>query len=59
MQKLATEGQTDKMAPVMEMHTKQMYVTEFLHLEKIATIYTDRCLMNVSGDQRVDIRAMR
>jgi len=36
MQQMTTEGQSDKMAPDMEVHVKRRCVTEFLHVEKIA-----------------------
>ena len=35
---MAAEGQSDRMAPDMEVYMKQRCVTEFLHVEKIAPI---------------------
>ena len=39
MQQMAAEVQSDKMASDMEEHMKQRCVTEFLHVEKIASIH--------------------
>ena len=44
------EGQSDKMASVMEMGMKQRCVIEFLHAEKIAPNDIHRSLLNVYGD---------
>jgi hypothetical protein len=47
------------MASDMEVHMKQSCVTEFLHVEKTALIDIQRRLLNVYGDQTVDVRTMR
>ena len=38
VQQMAAERQADKMASDMEMQMKQRYVTEFLHMEKMAPV---------------------
>ena len=38
MQQMAAEGQSDKMAPDMEVHMKQRCGIEFLHVENIALV---------------------
>ena len=56
---MAAEGQSDKMASDMEVRMKQRCVIEFLHAEKIAPNDTHRRLVNVYGDQTVDVSTMR
>ena len=56
---MAIEGQSDRMASDMEVHMKQRYVTEFLHTEQMALIDIHQCLLNVYGDQTVDVSTMR
>jgi hypothetical protein len=55
----ATEGQSDKMASDMEVRMKQRRVTEFLHAEKFAPSDIHRRLLNVYGDQTVDVSTVR
>ena len=52
---MAEEGQSDKMESDMEVHMKQRCVTEFLQMEKIAPTDIHQCLLNVSGDQTVNV----
>ena len=53
------EGQSDRMASDMEVQMKQKCATEFLHVEKMAAIHIHWCLLNVYGDQRVDVSTVR
>jgi len=55
----AAEGQSDKMASDMEVRMKQRCVIEFLHAEKIAPNDIHRRLLNVYGDQTVDVSTVR
>jgi len=59
MQQMAEEGQSDKLASDMEVHLKQIYEIEFLHVAKKALIDIHRHLMNVYGDQTVDLSTVR
>ena len=56
---MAAEGHSDKMASVMEMQMKQRCVSEYLCVEKMAPTDIHRCLLNVSGDQTVDMSTVR
>jgi len=56
---MKAEGQSDKMASDMEVHMKQRFVIEFLHAEKIAPNDIHRHLLNVYGDQTVDVSTVR
>ena len=55
---MAAEGQSDTMASDMEVCMKQRCVTEFLHAEKMAPTDIHLCLLNIYGDQRVDVSTM-
>ncbi|XP_040556984.1 serine/threonine-protein kinase VRK1 isoform X1 [Gallus gallus] len=59
VQKMAAEGQSDIMASDMEARMKQRCIIEFLHAEKIAPIDIHRRLLNVYGDQTVDVSTVR
>ena len=59
MQQMTTEGQSDKMASDMEVRMKQKCVIEFLHVGKIAPNDIHRHLLNVYGDQTVDVSTVR
>jgi len=59
MRQMTAEGQSDKMASDMEVRMKQRYVIEFLHAEKIAPNDIHRRLLNVYGDQTVDVSTVR
>ena len=52
---MAAEGQSDTMASDMEVCMKQRCVTEFLHVEKMSPTDIHGHLLNVSGDQTVDV----
>ena len=52
---MAAEGKSNKMMSDMEVHMKQRYVTEFLHVEKIAPIDIHQCLLNVYGGKRMAV----
>jgi hypothetical protein len=56
---MAAEGQSGKMASDMEVRMKQRCVIEFLHAEKIAPNDVLRHLLNVYGDQTVDVCTVR
>ncbi len=56
---MAAEGQSDKMASDMEVDTEQRCVVEFLHAEKMAPTDIHQCLLNVYGDQMVDVSTVR
>ena len=43
----------------MEVHMKQRYRIEFLHVEEMAPTDIHLHLLNVSGDHRVDVYTMR
>ena len=47
------------MASEMDLHMKQRHVIEFLHVEKIAPIVVHQYLLNVYGDQTVDVSTVR
>ena len=59
MGQMTAEQQSDKMASEMEVRMKQRCITEFLHVEKIAPSDIHRCLLNVYGDQTVDVSTVR
>ena len=56
---MTAEGQSDKMASDMEVRMKQICVNEFLHAEKIAPSDIHRRLLNVYGDQTLDVSTVR
>ena len=58
-QTTAESGQSDEMASDMEVRMEQRCVTEFLNAEKIAPKYIHRRLLNVYGDQTVDVSTVR
>ena len=55
----ARQMAADKTSPDIEVRTKQRCVIEFLHAEKIAPIDIHRRLLNVYGDQTVDVSTVR
>ena len=59
MRQMTAEGQSDKMASDIDVHMKQSCVIEFLHVEKIAPNDIHRRLLNVFGDQTVDVNTVR
>ena len=59
MRQLAAEGQFDRMVGDMEVWMKQKRVTEFLHVEKMAPTDIHQLLMNILGDQSVNVSTVR
>jgi hypothetical protein len=59
VRQIAAEEQSGEMASDVEVHTKQKCVIEFLHAEKIAPIDIHRRLLNVYGEQTVDVSTVR
>jgi len=59
MQQMTVEEQSDKLASDMEVHMKQIFVSEFFHVEKIAPIDIHWCLLNADGDQTVNVSRVR
>jgi hypothetical protein len=59
VRQMTAEEQSDKMASGMEVRMKQRCVIEFLHAEKIAPNDIHRRLLNVYGDQTVDVSTVR
>jgi len=49
-------GHSDRMVSDIEVHMKQRHGIEFLHAEKTAPTDIHQCLLNVYGDQAVDMR---
>jgi len=56
---MTAEGQSDRVVSVMEVHMEQRGVTEFLHAEKTAPTDIHWWLLNVDGDQTVDVSTVR
>ena len=56
---MTAEKQSDKMVSDIEVHMKQRCGTEFTHAEKMASTDIHRCLLNVYGDQIVDVSTVR
>ena len=56
---MVAEGQSDKVVSNMEVRMKQVYVTEFLHVEKMAAIVIHSCVLNIVGDHTVDVSTVR
>ena len=59
MQQMAAEGQSDRMASDMELCMNLRCVMKFLHAEKAALINICVFLLNVYGEQTVDVSAVR
>ena len=55
---MAAEGQSDTTASDMEVLMKQRRVTEF-HVKKMAPVDIHQCLLNIYGDQIVDVSTAR
>jgi len=47
------------MVPAKEVHVKQWRVIEFFNEEKMIPIDIHQCLLNIYGDQAVDVSIMR
>ena len=56
---MAVEVWSDKTVSDMEVWMKQIYVIEFLHVEKIARMDIHQRLLNVYGDQTEDMSTVR
>ena len=56
---MAAEGQSETVVSDMEACMKQRCGTEFLHAEKMASINVHQHLLNISGDQTVDVSTVR
>ena len=56
---MAAEGQSDGIVSGLGVRMKQRCGTEFFHAEKIVHIDIHWCLLNVYGDQTVDVNAVR
>ena len=52
---MAAEGHSDAMAPDVEMQMKQRCGTEILHADNMAPSDIHRHLLNIYGDQAVDV----
>ena len=52
---MAAEGHSDKMASDMEVRMKQRCGIEFLHMERRAPTNGYQRLLNIDGDQTVDV----
>jgi len=52
-------GQSDQIKSDMEACLKQRCGVEFLHAEKIAPTDVHECLLNISGDETVDLSTVR
>ena len=60
MKQKAAEGQSDKMAPDMEVCMKHRCVIELLRVEKMVPLtHIHSRLLNTNGDQRVDVGTVR
>jgi len=59
VRQMAAEGQFDIMVSDMEVRMKKRGITEFLHVEKIASADIHQHLLNIYGDQTVAVSAVR
>ena len=56
---MAAEGQSDKLASDMEVYINEGCLIESLHTGKMAPTDIHQCLLNISGDQIVDVSTVR
>ena len=56
---MAAEEQPDRRVSDMEVCMKERSVIEFLHEEKMASTDIHQCLLNVDGNQPVDVSTVR
>jgi len=56
---MTAEGLSDKMASDMEVRMKQMCVIEFLHAEKIPLNDIYQRLLNIYGEQTMDVTTVK
>ena len=59
VRQMASERQSDKAVSDMEVRMKQRYVTEFLHVEKMAPTDIHWLLLSFSEDQTDDVSTVR
>ena len=59
MRQMAAEGQSDRMASDMGVWMKQRRAIELLHVEKIAPIDIHWHLLNIYGDQTMDVSTVK
>lgn len=59
MQQKAAVEQSDTIASDMEVYMKRRCVIEFLHMVKMAPIDIGQYLLNVDGNQTVDVSSVR
>ena len=59
MWQMAPEEQSDKMASDMEVHMKERCIIEFPHGEKMAPTDIRWLLLNIYGDQTVNVSTVR
>jgi len=59
MQQMAAEGQSDKIVSDMEVPMRQWCGTDFLPAKRIASTNIHQCLLNIYGDQTVDVTTVR
>jgi len=59
VQQKAAKGQSDKMTPDREVYIKQSCGSEFLHMEKMAPTDIHCHMLNVYGEQTVDVSTVR
>jgi len=52
---MAAEGQSDRMVSDIKVCVNERCVTEFLHAEKVAPTDIRQHLLNIDGDQPVDV----
>ena len=52
---MAAEGQSDRMVSDIEVRMQQNGVIGSLHADKMAPIDIHQCLLNIYGDQAVDV----
>ena len=56
---MAAEGQSHRIVADMEVCMEQMCGIKFLHMEKMVPTDIHWCLLNVGGDQTVDVSTVR
>ena len=59
MRQMTADGHSDRLASAMGACMKQRCVTEFLHVETMAPTDIHRHLLNIYGDQTVDVGTVR
>jgi len=59
VRQMAAKGQTDKMVSDVKMHMAQRRGIAFLHVEKMTPVEIHQRLLNVYGNQTVDVSTVR